>query len=551
MLKKTGLLFCCFLALAFLNFTPVSLAFDRTDLPRGALNTPPMVKEESVSTFVPSESAPGQGLAVNMMFSARPRYKDGAPVLVVVPGGHGPQGLDFDMHAAQQGFVELRFAFPGGGKPGFASSGIYDNRGPKSQEALRDVLRFAAGQITDYQGKNISELLPFHLSNKTIGAVGWSNGGNTLLVTLGKFGDDLPFVSWIAFYESPVGTMFYPPSLGGAQDMMINKHYRQGTAATGKVIVDFRKLAYHAQALKNPGARKKAGEAEMPGIAFFDENQNGTWDESSEFAFPYATDVGFDKQIYPPTVTQALLNLPAFQPPLPDKKKAKPVPPREVPFANYEESLAYFRERDGSQYIKQVIEQHPELAITVFAGRLDHLQRQPDHPHIALLYNTLLAARPKFLRLNPSSAYVGTISFMKPATFAENRPNASIEADIIDQYLEPEGLLPVYAYMEAAVCELSDRVHTNKWIKTLEGQLVNYSNGAKPPEPPDAKGRSKTAPPAKESPAEKPAEKTSPAASSAKAGGKVTESPAPKRKTAPEASSPKDWPFKGNAVPKK
>jgi hypothetical protein len=494
MLKKFGSLPALILMLAIMIANPACLALDRSaEIPKAALNIPPMVKEESLSTYLPSESAPGQGLALNLMYSAKPRYKEGAPVLVVVPGGQGSQGLDFDMHAAQQGFVELRFAFPGGGKPGFMSSGIYDNRGIKSQEAVRDVLRFAAGEIPDCQGRKISELFSFHLANKTIGAVGWSNGGNTLLVTLGKFGEQLPFVKWLAFYESPVGSMFYPPALGGAQDMLMNKHYRQGTGATGQVIVDFRNLAYQAGVVKDKGARKKGEEPGLPGVAFFDENANGTWDETSEFAIPYSTDVGFDKQIYAPPVTRALFNLPRFQPPKTPKKKSKSEPAVELPFASYDESLAFYRERDGSLYIKQVVEQHPDMAVSIFAGRLDHLQRQPDHPHIAMLYNTFLAAKPKFVRLNPSSAYVGTISFMKAATFAENRPNTSVEADLIDQYLEPQGLLPVYAYMDAAVSELSDRVYTNKWTKMLEAPLINYSNGAKPPEPPGSKGKSAAA----------------------------------------------------------
>ena len=289
---RFGKVFCIVLMLPLLVAMGGSAVFAlERQLPKAVLYVPPMVKEESISTYVPSESAPGQGLAVNLMYSAKPRYKDGAPVMVLVPGGNGSQGLDFDMHAAQQGFIEVRFAFPGGGKPGFVSSGIYDNRGVKSQEALRDIFRFAAGEITDYQGKNIADLLPCRVSNKTVGAVGWSNGGNTLLVTLGKFGEQLPFVNWAAFYESPVGPMFYPPTLGGAQDMLTNKHYRQGTAATGQVLVDYRLLRYQNTSSKAPGAHKKVDEPELAGVAYFDENRNGVWDETSEFSLPYSTDI--------------------------------------------------------------------------------------------------------------------------------------------------------------------------------------------------------------------------------------------------------------------
>ena len=467
------------------------------EIPDAAVKTPPLVKEQSVSTYVPSEAAPGQGLAVNLIYSSRPRYKEGAPVVVVVPGGNHTHGLDSSTHAAQQGFVELRFAFPGGGKPGFASSGIYDNRGVKSQEALRDIFRFAAGELEDHQGKKISDLLPVSVYNSTVGAVGWSNGANVLLATLSKHASELPFVSFVTFYESPVGALFFPPNLGGAGDRISNKHYRHGTAATGQPLVDWSKLRYDKNLIKHPGYHKKLGEPEIKGVVFFDENGNGVWDETAEFALTYACDVGFDKQIYPPAPTKALVHLPEFQPikPAPPKldpakpdKSDKPVKapekaaPVKLPFASYEESLGYFRDRDGSLYIKSVVEAFPNMAFTVFGSHLDHLQRQNDHPHIAMLYNSLLESKPKFLRLNPSPVYVAVISYMKASTFVENRPGSSIESDQIDHYLEPEGLIPDYAYMEAAIAELSDRVYKSKWTKTLLEPLVNYSNGAKPPE---------------------------------------------------------------------
>lgn len=531
---------------------PAPLLASAGELPTGSLKIPPMVKEDSISTYLPSEAAPGEGLAVNIIFSKKARYKDAAPVVVVVPGGIGSQGLDFSMHAAQQGLIEVRFAFPGGGKPGFMSSGIYDNRGQKSQEALRDVLKFAAGQLPDYQNKRISDLLPYKADPKCVGAVGWSNGGNTLLVTMGKFAEDLPFVGWLAFYESPVGNLYFPATLGGAHDMMLNKHYKQGTGAIGQAVVDYKKLKYQKDASKAPGAHKKADEPEIMGVAYFDENNNGAWDETTEFAIPYSTDIGMDKQIYPPSVTKALWALQVFQPPKKtkaekEKEKLAPELPKLLPpVATYDESIAYFRERDGSQYVKEMVQLKPELAVCIFGSHLDHLQRQPDHPHIAALYNQFLENKPKFLRLNPSSIYVGAVTFMKASTFVENRPNSSIDADALDPHLEPEGLIPDYAYMEAAVAELSDRIHLTKWTKNIEAPLVNFSNGAKPPE--EKAATKKTDAKSESSDSEKTGGKSG-AASYAGSSGKDSGKPTgtlvkDKPGASPASSNPKDWPFK-------
>ena len=51
---------------------------------------------------------------------------------------------------------------------------------------------------------------------------------------------------------------------------------------------------------------------EVPGVLFFDENGSKEWDEEMEFALPYASYPGLDKQIYPPVVTDALARLKVF-----------------------------------------------------------------------------------------------------------------------------------------------------------------------------------------------------------------------------------------------
>jgi hypothetical protein len=441
----------------------VPFARAASESPSG-LKIPPMVPEKSISTYVPSDTAPGNGLAVNVIYPGKPRYTEGAPVVVVAPQGEGNSGLEFSTHAAQSGFAEVRFAFPGGGKTGFSSGGVYDHRGVQSQAALRDVLLFAAGKKKDTQGRTISKLVPTKIYNPTVGLIGWSNGGNIALITLAKHAQQLPFVGWLTFYETPLGSMFYPPSLGGAHDYIQNRHYRQGSAATGHCLVDYRKLAYHAEGQKLPGYHRKLGQPEIPGVLFFDENKNGEWDETLEFALPYSSEVGLDKQIYPPHVTLALQKV--F-----GKKWPKTV-------ATLKESEHYFQERDGSLYLTEVAKAMPGLMVTIVGTRLDHLQRQPDHPHIPLNYNGWLANKQKFVRLNPDVTYVGQIANMNPRNFVENKPNASIDSSSIEEFLEPEGLVPDYVYVEAANSEMSDRKKAKNFSETLTAPIVIYTNGA-------------------------------------------------------------------------
>jgi hypothetical protein len=578
-----------------------------------------------------------------MIYPKKPRYKDGAPVVVVVPGGAGPDGLGFDMHAAQMGFIEVRFAFPGGGKGKFNSSGIYDYRGIECQKALRDILLFAGGRMLDSDGRKIEQICPVKVSKDNIGLVGWSNGGNIALVTMAKYASELQFISWVSFYESPIGSIFYPPNLGSADDVVPNRHYRQGSGATGDCLIDYNKLCFDPWVLRRPGEHKKRGEAEIPGVLFFDENKNGRWDESIEFAFNYAVDIGLDKQIYPPDVTAAIERMgvftkiatitkkrrPVYGKPIEQKtresfadilpkgvkpmtdeqrqaiqqkqleigyllKAGLPVPPEKVekgqdtvrpdpadvpsalsaqdydvagtgrndekekkytiqpkeatdtpvnaaltarnrtytirmdtrPDAPYpiitrgkkahidtgvkglfrptedkssmpdtlemsmifwpddvatlKESEAFYEERDGSLYISQVAEKYPNLLVSIIGTQVDHLNSQPDHPHIALQYNAWLSSKVRWLRLNPSPLYEGAASGLNKGNFKDNPPRSSIDSSEILSVLEPEGLTPDYTLAEASIAELADR----KRMKYLRGFLTDilcpYDNGAFP-----------------------------------------------------------------------
>jgi hypothetical protein len=435
-------------------------------MPDASLKAPKLLPEKSVSTYVPSEVAPGVGLAVNIIYPEKPRYKEGAPLVVVVPGGESASGLDFSAHTAQFGFAEVRFAFPGGGKLGFASSGVYDNRGTDCQRAIRDVLLFASGKLKNSENKLISDVVPVKLATGNVGIIGWSNGGNDAIITLSQYVQELPFVSWLAFYESPLGSIFYPAALGSSFDMIQNRHYRQGSAATGHVLIDFRKLCYQPTGSLNPGQHKKLGQAEIPGVLFFDENGNKKWEEEIEFALPYVTAVGIDKQIYPPMVLEAAKKLGLFG-----------TTPKDWPktVATMAQADKYFQQRDGSLYVADLAKARPDLLICVFGSVLDHMQRQPDHPHITLNYNGWLANRMRFVRLNPDPVYVGYIAQMHKGNFVDNKPNESVDASTMIDFLEPEGLVPDYLYMDAAACELADRKRSKNLAVVLEEPLLYYT----------------------------------------------------------------------------
>ncbi len=443
---------------------PIQTGF-ALDLPPESIKTLPLAKEESVSTYVPSEAAPEEGLAVNIIYPQQPRYKDGAPVAVVVPGGHGPSGLRFTMHAAQAGFVEVRFAFPGGGLKQFHSGGSWDERGVESQKALRDVLLFAHGEKADKNGKHISELVPTTVDTNNVGAVGWENGGSTLIITLAKFPLDLGFTKWITFCESPIGSLLSPSVLGTRKDLILNRHYRQGSAATGNCMIDFRKLAWQPDVYRNKSEHLSLGREPSKGVLFFDENGNKVWEESVEFALAHASEPGGTRKYYAPEVTAAMLRLQTFP-----KRRW----PRGV--ATLKESEHFFQERDATLFVKQIPLQYPDLLVMIYGSKIDQEQSQPDHPHISLNYNLWHASKPKWLRLNPDPVYVGHVADMNAMNFVNNRPNAPIDNSTIEAHLEPEGFIPDYIYMQAAIAELADRAKKDYLKTPITTVLYNYMN---------------------------------------------------------------------------
>ena len=424
-----------------------------------------MAPEQSVSTYIPSAYSPNQGLAVNIIYPEKVRYKDGAPVVVVVPGGDSASGLNFSIHAPQVGFVEIRFAFPGGGTKAFKSGGDIDNRGSYSQTALKDVLLFASGAGKDYRDRTIADLIPVKVNPQNLGLVGWSNGGNIALITLDKFADDLQCVGWAAFYECPIGSLFYPSCLGSVNDLLPNRHYRQGSAAAGRCLIDFRKLAYDHEISRNAALHKKLGEPILPGVVYFDENGNKKWDEATEFAFNCALDTTLGKQVYPPEVTTALERHKVFPSGWPST------------IATSKESENYFQERDGASCIAPVCSKFPQLLVSIFGSHIDHLQRQPDHPHIVLQYNTWLENGVHWVRLNPEPIYISQIANMSVRNFVNNKPNDPIDASSIADHLEAEGMLKDYVFVNASIAELADRKRSSNLASPLDAPIVSYTNG--------------------------------------------------------------------------
>lgn len=471
--------------LAAISPVPIEAAVP-FELPDESIKELPCVPEKTVSTYVKSSHPSVDKIAVTISYPTMPRYKSGAPVVVLLPGHGKASGLRFSIHAAQSGFAEVRFAFPGGGLTKFHTDGSWDERGKTSQTVLKDVLCFAAGKTRDYEGKKIQDRVTTRLVTENFGILSWHDSANITLVTMARYTEDLGFIKWLAFYESPVGSLLSPSILGTSKELLLNQNYRQGSAATGRCLIDFKKLAWQPDTRRNRHARLKHSMPTPPGVLYFDENGNGTWEELSEFPLSYAVDPLIIKQFYAPEVTSALVKLKTFgqeKKETTNEKTGKVIKTEMIDIWPYQvatlkESEHYFQERDASLYIDQIGKHYPDCLFTIFAGRIDHNEQQPDHPHVALLYNLLLASKVKWVRLNPDPNYVGFIADMNKDNFINNKPEEPIDSAKIEKHLEPEGLISDSTYMQATIAELADRTKHKDLSHPLLGVLESYMNEA-------------------------------------------------------------------------
>lgn len=111
-------------------------------------------------TFVES---PGIGrIAVHIQQPERPRYVQGAPVIVNVSGFFtSSSGFDFEWASDAVGVIYITYLWPGKSdlRTGQLSDGTFDYGGPNCLAALRDVIRFATGETPNVTGQCLHELI--------------------------------------------------------------------------------------------------------------------------------------------------------------------------------------------------------------------------------------------------------------------------------------------------------------------------------------------------------------------------------------------------------
>ncbi len=421
---------------------------------------------------LPSEVAPGDGLALRISHPSRDaaRHAEGAPVVVIAPGGQSVGTLGFDeVHPITEsaGVVVILALLQGGGDEyAHISSGTYDYRGADSKRALRDVLRYAMGELPDDDGFIITERIPW-ADTDLVGVVGMSHGGNLVLTTLAEYGSALAGLDWFASWESPVGDQYVPVELGSIDDIVLNPYYVPGTCTvttcpwpgfTAALAWD---SSFSTEIVDPLDGTMWA----ISGIFFLDVDGNGVRG-AGEFMIP---------GIPGPGEMSSGEHLPHlyFSSEMADEIEAR----RSELFsdglpswmASPAEMRDYWTERDGSLVIGDVHASLPDLLVMVLGTALDHVQGQPDHPHLRSHLAGWLDAGHAWVRLNPDAAYVAAASGEPASGIPESDAGTPLPWPDTGLHLLPE-TVDEHA-VEAAVMELTDRVRAGNTDADLDAVL--------------------------------------------------------------------------------
>jgi len=395
-------------------------------------NRPQISVPDSFAVRIPSSSAGRQGLYAVVRPPDSPRYGSAAPVAVHVPGGWDAAGVGGSSFGfTQQGFVEIHFNFPGGGVPGQASGGTYDQRGEACVKAAADIAAFAMGRKADSYGYYLDQMLGAvtPLADNT-GLCGWSNGGNITISAAGAWADSLQGLAWIVNWESPVGDGM--PTVDAGGHACVNYAYDPSTG-----VFDWSKLAYSSAIVQEGG---------MAGGLFFDMNSNGAVDQGWDFVLSprlYNGKLYYSHQARAAAAARSIF--------LPQR------------FATAAACDTFWLWRNGGRWIDAAGAGNENLMFIVEAGDRDHVQGAPDHPHILAQYNGFRQSGIRFARLNPDRAYIEYMAGISMPDAPDNDAFAVFDHISVRQALEPRGQggVPMKTGGGAAMCEAADRTQYN------------------------------------------------------------------------------------------
>jgi hypothetical protein len=409
---------------------------------------------ETYYTYVLSEEI--GNIAVRIDTPNQPRYPEGAPIMVEVSTWFVPgTGFHSVNDTTVVGAINVSYMWSERYDPesGFLSEGEYDYGGPLSLITLRDVIRFACGQIPNADGLYLHELINVEPIYDNVGLFASSHAGVVGTNVLAAHGQELPLVKYFVGRENPTRDEMYPLELGyydEDRNPVYNPFYHPENYTSTTIDIDYSSIGWYF------------GDGAENGRPYF-AAQDGT---PEHILHPEIHPTMFGKSYYSRGLTKALEDNNAFgDNSWPDY------------LATFEDTQEYWPYRTTVNKYPLLRTSAPDLKVMLVFADEDHVQAAPDKPHIHQAYDGFGKTAELWIRLNPDLAYVQEI---QPNAVLTDYPDTDAY-DAPDEWTDVRswGFPLDQVYREfvwiASVTEMMDRVYTNNWENNLDSVLVEYT----------------------------------------------------------------------------
>lgn len=408
--------------------------------------------------------SPGIGdIALRIETPATARYPEGAPIVVNTAGWFTTNaGFSTGAEGETIGVISIGYLWPGEHDPisGAFSEGTDDHGGPDALVALRDVLRFASGEIADRDGHTLDELIMTTPITTNVGLYAYSHAGIVATNVLAHHGAALSGVRYFVGGENPTEPMLCSLEVGHwgpGGEARLNPHYEYPDDYNPLGLnPDFSTVGW-IQNATYPLGRPYFGVDDGPDHVLGD-NVPTVW----------------GKDYYSPELTQALLDNGALVTSTWPAHLATPA-----------EAAADWPYRTSVRNYPLLATTVPDLKVMLYFGARDHVQAAPDKPHIHQAYQGFREGAHLWVRLNPDDAYIAAVAPGLPlAAFTDNTANTQpVDWHHAAAWGHPDLPDARRAVACASVAEMADRVRADEWRDDLEGVLHLYPPDAPTPTP--------------------------------------------------------------------
>jgi hypothetical protein len=404
-------------------------------------------------------------IAVRIDVPKKPRYDTKAPIVVQASTWfvekYDNQFVPFHLvyNPVDIGAISVSYLWPGKTDPetNISSEGVYDYGGPNCIAALRDVIRFAAGEIANVNGEYLNDLVKINAVYDNLGLFASSHAGVVATNVMAYEGELLQSLDYFVGRENPTSDEMYALELGYFDDdhnPIHNPYYDHKKYSPKSISFNYSTVSW-VQNNKFSDGR----------IIF--ENAQG-----NDFIVDDRGPHMMGKRYFSYNLTQALMDNNVFtEDPWPEDvatpNETKKIWPYRITVHNYDD----------------IGKNLPDLKVMLVFATYDHVQSVPDKPHIRQAYDGFTkTANLSWVRLNMDVSYVQSELYPNAST-TNGFPDKPANTEPADWYNESEswgfigkfeGAMTARTIPLAGISEMADRVQFNNWDDDLDNVLYGY-----------------------------------------------------------------------------